>query len=38
MFDMSLYDEVRVKYGAVGAFPEVYDKISKDARKIEIIV
>ncbi|KAI8870425.1 24-dehydrocholesterol reductase-like protein [Ramicandelaber brevisporus] len=26
MFDHSLYHNVRAKYGAVGAFPEVYDK------------
>jgi len=32
MFDMRLYDEVRIKYGALDAFPDVYDKVSKYAR------
>jgi Delta24-sterol reductase len=30
MFDLSLYDEVRKKYGAEGAFPELYDKIKPE--------
>jgi Delta24-sterol reductase len=27
MFDHTLYDAARSKYGAVGAFPEVFDKV-----------
>jgi delta24-sterol reductase len=27
MFDHTLYDQVRSKYFAVGAFPELYDKV-----------
>ena len=27
MFDHGLYDQVRTKYSAVGAFPELYDKV-----------
>jgi hypothetical protein len=27
MFDHTLYDAARTKYGAVGAFPEVFDKV-----------
>jgi delta24-sterol reductase len=34
MFNMELYDKVRVQYGAEDAFPDVYDKVSKHARRI----
>jgi len=33
MFDMELYDKMRKKYDCGDAFPEVYDKISRSARK-----
>jgi delta24-sterol reductase len=33
MFDHKLYDETRVKYNCLQAFPDVYDKISRNARK-----
>ena len=33
MFDHRHYQECRVKYGAIKAFPDVYDKVSKAARK-----
>lgn len=32
MFDHRLYDRVRREVGALGAFPDVYDKVSKAAR------
>ncbi|KAE9551454.1 hypothetical protein FO519_005327 [Halicephalobus sp. NKZ332] len=32
MFDSSLYDWLRTKYGCKEAFPDVYDKICKSAR------
>jgi len=32
MFDHRLYDESRVKYDCLKAFPDVYDKISRSAR------
>jgi len=32
MFDHSLYDKTRTKYGCNEAFPEVYDKVSRHAR------
>jgi len=32
MFDHSLYDPLREKYNCVGWLPEVFDKISKEAR------
>lgn len=32
MFDHKLYDEVREKWNCKRAFPEVYDKVSKEAR------
>jgi delta24-sterol reductase len=32
MFDHNLYNQLRKKYGCEKAFPEVYDKISKEAR------
>uniref|UniRef100_A0A914UU02 Delta(24)-sterol reductase n=1 Tax=Plectus sambesii TaxID=2011161 RepID=A0A914UU02_9BILA len=32
MFDSSLYEWLRVKYGCKDAFPDVYDKVSKAAR------
>ena len=28
MFNHTLYDEMRKKYKAIAAFPEVYDKVS----------
>lgn len=27
MFDLALYEEVRAKYGAAGAFPHLFDKV-----------
>jgi len=33
MFDHELYEETRRKYGCDKTLPEVYDKISRDARK-----
>jgi delta24-sterol reductase len=33
MFDHSAYDSLRARYGAVDAFPEIYDKISRAARR-----
>lgn len=33
MFDHRLYDQLRVKYGCREAFPEIYDKVSKAARR-----
>ncbi|KAG7301159.1 hypothetical protein JYU34_014007 [Plutella xylostella] len=30
MFDLSLYEEVRKKYGAEGAFPHLYDKVKPE--------
>eukprot|EP00573_Skeletonema_grethae_P007986 CAMPEP_0201702138 /NCGR_PEP_ID=MMETSP0578-20130828/35364_1 /ASSEMBLY_ACC=CAM_ASM_000663 /TAXON_ID=267565 /ORGANISM="Skeletonema grethea, Strain CCMP 1804" /LENGTH=542 /DNA_ID=CAMNT_0048189613 /DNA_START=147 /DNA_END=1775 /DNA_ORIENTATION=+ len=33
MFDHTAYDTLRTRYGAVGAFPEIYDKISRAARR-----
>jgi delta24-sterol reductase len=35
MFDHRLYDELRKAYDCEGALPEIYDKISKDARRYE---
>uniref|UniRef100_A0AC34R6X8 Protein SMG9 n=3 Tax=Panagrolaimus sp. JU765 TaxID=591449 RepID=A0AC34R6X8_9BILA len=32
MFDSSLYDWLRTKYGCKEAFPNVYDKVCKNAR------
>lgn len=32
MFDHRLYDRMRREVGAVGAFPDIYDKVSKAAR------
>ena len=32
MFDHSLYEKSRKKFGCEGAFPEVYDKVNKAAR------
>ncbi len=29
MFDLQLYDRMRVKYGAMEAFPDIYDKVRK---------
>lgn len=33
MFDHTLYDKVREKFQCDKAFPEVYDKVSREARK-----
>mmetsp|Transcript_26746 Transcript_26746/g.44183 ORF Transcript_26746/g.44183 Transcript_26746/m.44183 type:complete len:546 (-) Transcript_26746:114-1751(-) len=33
MFDHTAYDTLRSRYGAVDAFPEIYDKISRAARR-----
>lgn len=33
MFDHTAYDTLRVRYNAVDAFPEIYDKISRAARR-----
>ena len=33
MFDHTDYDMLRTRYGAVDAFPEIYDKISRAARR-----
>ena len=33
MFDHKLYDESRIKYNCLQAFPDVYDKISRNARR-----
>lgn len=32
MFDHTLYDQMRLKYEAIDAFPEVYDKVCRSAR------
>ena len=32
MFDHTLYDKLRDELNCKQAFPEIYDKISKDAR------
>lgn len=32
MFDHTLYDKMRKKLGCEKAFPEIYDKVSKQAR------
>jgi len=32
MFDHSLYDKLRESYNCIGCLPEIYDKISKEAR------
>lgn len=32
MFDHSLYDKMRLKYKCENAFPEVYDKVNRQAR------
>ncbi len=37
MFDMSLYREVRVKYGADGAFPDLYDKIKPEVDVLAVL-
>ena len=33
MFDHTAYDALRARYCAVDAFPEIYDKISRAARR-----
>lgn len=32
MFDHSLYDKMRGELGCVKAFPEIYDKVNRQAR------
>ncbi len=32
MFDSSLYDWLRVKYGCKDAFPDVFEKVCREAR------
>ncbi|KAG6450980.1 hypothetical protein O3G_MSEX006859 [Manduca sexta] len=36
MFDLSLYEVVRKKYGAEGAFPHLYDKVKPEINVFEI--
>lgn len=36
MFDHEHYDAMREKYSAIGAFPEVYDKIKPEAGLIDV--
>ncbi|XP_019613547.1 PREDICTED: delta(24)-sterol reductase-like [Branchiostoma belcheri] len=36
MFDLSLYEKVRKKYGAEGAFPHLYDKVKPEVDVFEI--
>ncbi|KAJ8939646.1 hypothetical protein NQ314_011066 [Rhamnusium bicolor] len=36
MFDLSLYEQVRKKYGAEGAFPHLYDKVTPEIDVFEI--
>ena len=33
MFDHKLYDEMRRKLGCDEAFPEIYDKVNRSARR-----
>lgn len=37
MFDMTLYREVRVKYGADGAFPDLYEKIKPEVDVLAVL-
>ncbi|PRQ05323.1 FAD binding domain protein [Enhygromyxa salina] len=37
MFDLSLYREVRAKYGAQGAFPDLYDKIKPELEVLAVL-
>ena len=32
MFDHSAYDQLRIKYKCADAFPDVFDKVNKNAR------
>jgi hypothetical protein len=34
MFDMSVYDEARIRYNALDAFPDVYDKVSNLTKEV----
>lgn len=36
MFDHKLYRECRRKYSAIGAFPEIYDKIKSKYSPVSI--
>ncbi|CAH1365091.1 hypothetical protein MTP99_001387 [Tenebrio molitor] len=36
MFDLKLYENVRVKYGAEGSFPHLYDKVKPEINVFEI--
>jgi delta24-sterol reductase len=33
MFDHELYDRLREKYDCIGRLPDIYDKVSRHARK-----
>ncbi len=32
MFDHTVYDQLRIKYKCADAFPDVFDKVNKNAR------
>lgn len=36
MFDLTLYEKVRKKYSAEGAFPHLYDKVKPEIDVFEI--
>lgn len=36
MFDLTLYEKVRKKYGAEGAFPHLYDKVKPEINVTDI--
>lgn len=36
MFDLRLYEKVRIKYGADGAFPHLYDKVKPEIDVFEV--
>jgi len=36
MFDLTLYEQVRKKYFAEGAFPHLYDKVKPEIDVVEI--
>ncbi|XP_044263767.1 delta(24)-sterol reductase-like [Tribolium madens] len=36
MFDLTLYEKVRVKYGAEGSFPHLYDKVKPEIDVFEV--
>ena len=37
MFDLSLYEEVRERYGAARAFPHLYDKIRPEVDVLAVL-